>query len=257
MKRVNWIFLVVLVMILASCTGGKQLVTYWRGDLQPDALKITGYDFESKLRWTCSNDAEYLYFDISTADQAIQRNILMRGLTVYLDTAVRKKEYVYFRYPLNQMGGARAGNRQRNSRQASNPFDRGISQEFIEMVNLSPVYWQAGEVWKLEDPMAESATFKSGTSLDSGNTLKLHVGIPLTSLHPLGLNGLDRLSVGFSVPGGMAGPGQGGGQMMDAGGGSGGTAMGGGQMPGMTMGGPGSVGTSFWYVTTLAKQGIE
>lgn len=271
--KVKFVFvLLVGALLMSSCAGKRELVTYWKPDLKPEELKVSGYDFETKLRWTSSNDAEYLYFDIECSDPVMQQSLLRGGLTVYLDTTVRKREYVYFRYPLMRTGRQQSNGRQRGSRQVGNPIERGISQEMIARLNMSPVYWQAGEKWRLEDPMSDSSAFESGVKMDSTNTLFLHVGVPLEALHPKGLDGLDRLSVGFSMQGRMRTPGMSGqrqgGQQMSAGrsgggggrGGSGGRGGGGGRggsmggMQGQGMGAAGPSSISFWFVTTLARK---
>jgi len=135
------------------------------------------------------------------------------------------------------------------------------------MLDMSPVYWQTGDRWSLEDPMSDSSAFRSGVSMDSTNTLFLHVGVPLHEIHPGGLDGLDRLSVGFSMQGRMRAPGMSGqrwgGQQMSGGrsgggggrGGRGGGSMGGG-MSGQNMGAGGPSVISFWFVTTMAKNSV-
>jgi len=47
-------------LLMSSCAGKRELVTYWKPDLKPEEPKVSGYDFESKLRWTSSNDTEFL-----------------------------------------------------------------------------------------------------------------------------------------------------------------------------------------------------
>ena len=116
-------------------------------------------------------------------------------------------------------------------------------------------------------------SIKSLNSLDSSNALKLFVAVPLESLHPKGINGLDQLSVGFSLQRGMSGMSAGGqrpgGQSMSGSSGSGGRggrgggggggrgggssgSQGGGRPQGMSGGGGGPI--AFWYVTTLSKR---
>ncbi|MCK5820623.1 MAG: hypothetical protein KAH17_02010 [Bacteroidales bacterium] len=275
--KIKYVFVLLAgALLMSSCAGKRELVTYWKPDLKPEDLKVSGYDFESKLRWTSSNDADYLYFDIECSDADIQRSILRGGLTVYLDTTARKREYVYFRYPVTRAGrpqgnrSQQGSNLQRGSRQAGSLTERSISPEMLEVLNMSPVYWQDGTVWSLEDPMSGSSAFMSGASMDSTNTLFLHVGVPLVILHPQGLEGLDRLSVGFSVQGRMRTPGMSGqrqgGQQMSGGrsgggrGGSGGRGGGGGRggsmggVQGQGMGAAGPSSISFWFVTALARK---
>ena len=107
--------------------------------------------------------------------------------------------------------------------------------------------------------------------MDEAGALHLDVAIPLVELHPMGLEGLTRLSVGFSVPGAMSqnmysqrsassqmsigtgGGGRGGGRG-GRGGGGGRGGMGAGQMgaPGSGFSGGGNI--VFWYLTSLAKR---
>lgn len=266
----NPFYLLIGIVLLSSCAGKKELVTYWKPDLKADQVKITGYDFESKLKWTASNDNDYLYFDISCSDPTMQQVILRSGVTVYLDTAHRKREYVYFKYPVIRRPPQQRGNRQRSSYQQQ----QGIDPQMIEAIKMSPVYWQDGEIWRLEDPLSDSSKFQSSISIDSTKALKLFVAVPLENLHPKGINGLDKLSVGFTIQRGMSGRsrgGQAGGQRMTGGSGGGGGrggrggrggggggrggsggSMGGGQMTsGMSQGG-GPI--AFWYTTTLSKR---
>jgi hypothetical protein len=277
MRTKNVFYLLLVVIVLSACSGRKQLLTFWQPDIKSGETKMTGYHFESKLRWLSSNDSEYLYFDIYCTDPLVQQRLIRSGVTVYLDTAARKQEYVYFKYPLMRVGQAGRSGRQGNYRQQNYSRNPGISKEVIELVNTSPVYWQSGKVWLLEDPLSDSTLFKSSASIDSVNNLKLSVAVPLTALHPAGLDGLDRISVGISLLGqsgmpGMSGQ-RGGQQSMATGGGgrsgggggrggrggggggrSGGGQMGGG-MPGQSMGSSGPI--SFWYLTTLSKNSSD
>jgi len=259
MKNLPGYIFLVSVLLLSSCAGKKQLVTYWHPDLKKNETKITGYDFESKLKWTASNDNEYLFFDIACSDPTMQHALLRSGVTVYLDTAARKREYVYFKYPV-----MRRGQQQRKDRQRQSSQQRiGVSPEMVEAINMSLVYWQAGEIGRLEDPLSDSTKFKSSISIDSTNTLKLFVAVPLETLHPKGINGLQKFSVGFSLQRGMSGMStrgqRSGGQSMagrSGGGGGRGAGAGGSQGGGMPQGvGSGGGGTiAFWYVTTLSKR---
>lgn len=238
------------VFLMSACAGKKELVTYWRADLESEEPKLTGADFESKLRWTTSNDADFLYFDIGCYDPEMQQSLIRGGLTVFLDTSARKREYVFFKFPNMRIGRQRV-----------------ITPEMIEVLNMSPVYWQDGIAWSLEDPMSDSSSFKSGVTMDSIGMLNLHVAVPLDALHPKGLEGLDRLSIGFSMRGKMRTPGMAGQQRTggsggrSGGGGRGGGGRGGGRgggmgggMPSQGMGSGGPSTISFWYITTLVKK---
>lgn len=262
MRSRAFFVLFVGIFLMSACTGKRELVTYWRADLKPEEAKFSGADFESKLRWTVSNDDDFLYFDIGCYDPEMQQSLVRGGLTVFIDTSARKREFVFFKFP-----NVRISRQSGNSRQRSNPFDQGITPQIVKTLDMSPVYWQDGDKWSLEDPMSDSSSFKSGITMDSTNMLILQVAVPLEAIHPNGLDGLGRISIGFLMQGprrtqGMANQQQIGGGGRSSGGGRGGGGRGGGGRSGGSMGGGMSQGMgsgggapiAFWYLTSLAKE---
>ena len=99
MKARNLFLVIASLVLMSSCVGQKELLTYWKPDLNIEEPKLSGFDFESKLRWTTSNDTEYLYFDIGCVDAKMQQSLIRGGLTVFLDTSARKREMVFFKFP--------------------------------------------------------------------------------------------------------------------------------------------------------------
>ena len=58
------------------------------------------YDSKSQIRYKISNDRDYLYLTLNTANKFSIMQILKGGLNIYFDTLGKKNEDIILQYPL-------------------------------------------------------------------------------------------------------------------------------------------------------------
>ena len=265
--------LLIFSLSLFSCTNLRQLPTYWESEMLSDTVKPTGFDPLTKVGWTSYNDSSHLFFAVDLLDPGVQMSVLRSGLTIYLDTTGKLKEDCSITYPIVKQSPVRREEpssrslsvQNRNRQEQISPVEKMVSN--IESMEL---IWKQNDKLYRVNPSLNDTDFITLVALDSMNFLSMIIGVPFKLLHPLGIEGVNELTVGFGVPmGGRRSGGQmmsgdqrqsmrsggGGGRGGGGGGGSrggGGGQMGGGGAPGgMSSAGP--VLEKFWYRTTIQK----
>ncbi len=265
------IAIIILSFSLFSCSNLQQLTTYWEADMQTDTIKPTGFDAATKVGWTSYNDSTHLYFAVDLLDSRVQMSVMSGGLTIFLDTTGKMKEGTSVTYPLIKRAPVKrdASARQSNSKEVQNPIHK-----ILENTESMELRWTKDEHSYLVNPAVGNSDFITLVAMDSLNYVSLLIGVPMKMIHPLGIDGLNELTVGFGIPmaGGRAGgAGMGGQQSMGSGGGGGRSGGGGGGRGGggggsrggggSQMGGGAPMGGSssgptlekFWYQTVITK----
>ncbi len=252
--------MLVLSLLLFSCTNLQQLTTYSDSEMKSGTVKPTGFDATTKVGWTSYNDSTHLYFSVDLLDSRVQMSVLSRGLTIYIDTTGKLRETTSVTYPLIKRAAIanRSSGRQQNNSDLQNPIAK-----MLENAAGMELKWTQDERSYVINPALDDSEFVTLIAMDSLNYVSLLIGVPMKLIHPQGIDGLNELCVGFGVPmiggrsGGMApGSGQqsmgssggggrsgGGGGGRSGGGGGRGGSRGGGQMGGgAPMGGMSSSG---------------
>ncbi len=271
------LFVLLTVLTVAGCSSTQALVSRapqtdvtidaqvadWAGALSP----VEGKDFSLGVL----NDADHLYVALVTQSPQVIRQIVMRGLTFWIDPAGGKDKAVGLRFPtgmaapgaaLGEISGAEAGRRQDRIQRA---LERATSH--FEIVRGEDETWRhpAGSV----PAIGTSAGLKYGAltlevRIPIGDDTHFDLGAPIGSSIGLGLEtppfGFYDLQQGLGDAGGAVGRGRRGGGVGGGGfdgGGRGG--LGGGPPAGVGqraregVGGPQPEPLKLWTKVTLAQ----
>jgi uncharacterized membrane protein YgcG len=145
-------YLCVLFMVVAAagCGGDLKLDSCWRSvDVVIDGdntewAKCATYVEDEGFAVGVMNDADYLYISLSTADREVQRQVMMSGMTAWLDVTNDKTKGFGIRFPLG-MRGVDTREQMKEMREASDPPDRAEMQErFKEQITLMDQYETIG-----------------------------------------------------------------------------------------------------------------
>jgi len=241
-----------------------------------ETAAFSGYDKKSGIRWKVSNDENSLFLEFDTDNRGVQRNILIAGVKIYIDTTGKKKEGMYLHYPYRE-GGMRERPDMRPPQDEGMEFGAGPDrQQAVQRMTIripGKALWVSGDGEYHMDLQLEKTDFSGSIAFDSAGYLIYHASIPLKLIFPAGRSrgipfacgiaaeGIIRSpgieSDGFggtrgSGQGGFPGSGQGGGNY----GGGQGRGQGGGPPAGQRPSGSISSGTEIWFQTELAKPGI-
>lgn len=243
------------------------------------------YDEKLDASYGVQNDGQHLYVAFVTANQSLQRQLLMSGLMVWINDAGDKTKDVGFKYPRGLMErGASARNIMAALRNQNGTLDEAqiqstLNQNFRDLQVLDSKSQNLG-IYTHKDAQEHDIQF--GLTLAKGIfTCELSIPLEETGRSSWNFANVQNLGIGFETPefdrSGMGGmrPGAG---MMDAssgggggmgggggrGGGRGGGGMGGGMDPGMggdmsgsmPMGGGGSQmqQLKIWMKVTMATK---
>lgn len=96
----------ILLLLLASCSPKivekairqKNPVTIDANSSEYGRMRF--YSPEAKMLYTISNDGHYLYLCFRTADEAMQRQILLSGMEIRLGTKTKSAQQISIKYPL-------------------------------------------------------------------------------------------------------------------------------------------------------------
>ena len=207
------------------------------------------YDQASRLQYQVLNDKATFYLRLIATDQATQRQIMRRGLTVWLDSTGRNQQQLGVHFPL----GVGAGNKM------ASVLNRGASPGMAEpeaereLVAVSSLKEMELLHYKgAKEPLFTDAHSRTGVqgaaAVNSQGDLTYELAVPLQLLYAHGAGPKDKAVVGIileagklsaptSRPGSGGRGGMGGGR--PAGGGGGGGRRPGGGGAGRGAGGPG------------------
>jgi len=93
----GFVIVSVSIMMLTSCAK-MPIIDSKSHDLAMNADEnFSHYDSKSKLRYLISNDSTHLYVSFDTDDPGIQKNIMMKGARISVDTNGKKKGTAYLK----------------------------------------------------------------------------------------------------------------------------------------------------------------
>lgn len=164
--------------------------SYWEHSNNSSSSAYSGFDSKSGLRWTIGNDSKNLYLDLGTDSRAVQRTILMRGLTIYLDPSGGKHKSIYFEYPYRQ------GPRHDFSKISFNSFKPNRNHSFKSPTRA---YWKNSNGGMVLNSAMERSAFHYSIQLDTLGYLNYKVTIPLNEIETNGFKNIKDLAVGIVV----------------------------------------------------------
>lgn len=97
--------LIPLAILIISCSSKLYEQTTWQeSNVTVDASaseygNLRNYDSETKMLYSISNDSTNIYFCFATTDENIQRQIMMAGMEVWIDTTRKSKQEIGIKYP--------------------------------------------------------------------------------------------------------------------------------------------------------------
>lgn len=239
--------IIVTGLLVSSCAKLPIVSSKWHNEAMDVKNNFSNYDVKSGLRYMISNDETHLYVSFDTDNQGIQKNIMMSGARISIDTNGKKKGTAYLKYPLIDLSDIPVERREGNSRQASrgsrNPGNdaEGMMKGPGNKIPMKAVFVTGNEQYYFDNRI-EKTDFETVMIRDSMDVLYCMVGIPFNKIHPGGIDGITSLSVGIEIegsqmPGGMPSGGRNSGMQMSAGGSRGGGMPGGGRASGGMPGG--------------------
>ncbi len=183
------IFTLSMVLILGGCSKKPIEKSYWNNSGQ-SLPSYSGSDKDTGIRWTVANDSTFLFLSLETNNRQVERTVMFRGITLYLDPSGKKKKDIYLKYPYLP-----------NPAQA---FRENHSMDEGEMgthTYHSPVtaYWKKGDDGMLLNSAMMHSDFSYHISLDSLGIMDYQVRIPLSRIANSGYHNIQKLSVGIIV----------------------------------------------------------
>lgn len=147
-------------------------------------------DQDSKILYWAQHDSKNLYLTLATSDPTSQRQILMQGISVWLDQSGRKKEYLGFTYPAKDphAQGARPpmerGSRPDMETSGSNKeVKRMLMQQFDSKISYIELHGFLEEgSFELLNYRLEKGPVKVDVSMSEDGELLYKVKVPLTSI---------------------------------------------------------------------------
>jgi hypothetical protein len=139
-----WLAMLILPVCLGGCTANK-VVSQWRnGNLIADGsdsewqVAPQYYDEKRRLAIRVTNDAEGLYLSITTSDESIKRQLLMAGLTIWLDPKGEKDRIFGIHLPGSGPAGPRPKPQDKGSLPPAgdNGSHRGAKRDLLPPVGL-------------------------------------------------------------------------------------------------------------------------
>ena len=101
-------FVAVSVFFLSSCSSKTQYLNSWYlpDTVKKDKSSAKGmfYDNKSAFLYKISNDNQFLVADLQINNEAVQKKILLFGLTMWIDTTGKTKKNIGIKYPLGSSG---------------------------------------------------------------------------------------------------------------------------------------------------------
>ena len=194
-KRIHYLlsislFVISLTFVMDGCSKKPIEKSYWSENGQ-SLPSYTGNDKKTGLEWTVANDSKYLFLSLETSNPQVERMIMFRGLTLYIDPSGKKNKDTYLRYPY--MKDPR--NLFREMRSQNDGESRGRSFQ-------SPVtaYWKHGDDDMILNSAMQHSKFRYHITMDSLGFMEYQVRIPLNRIADAGYKSLtEPISIGIVV----------------------------------------------------------
>lgn len=191
----NKIITLLSIVLLASCTTPKQMVTSLPFN-EKTSDTYNYYDKDSKISYQLFNDDENLYLNLKTFDRMSIVKILKSGLTIHFDETGKKKETVAIEYPLHNKNFDFKQLHPQNGNNESSNFD---VNQLIQSVPNSAFFInnKNRQSFNLElnstDVSVKLEAIK--TELEDGLTYKLK--IPLREITEKPMTSIENFSIGI------------------------------------------------------------
>jgi hypothetical protein len=224
-----------IALFLFSCAPKNIQQLSWKNVNETSTKIPKYYNSESKIAYEVSNDNNHLYLKMLIGDKATKKQIMISGMSVWIDTTKKYSENFGLFYPLKgkkppTMDKEKSGQLQPKKEK------RGLLKSQFKSINLNGY----------KDGLHSMDTEKDLTlhlDIDENGYLIYNAKIPLRCFHITSLTEVDSTDLfslnilipGVTLPSGQDGPPQGGGHGGPPGGG-------GGQTGTRPNGGPGGSG---------------
>ncbi len=246
-------------ILLCSCTSLNNVESTRESNIKPN--EYTYSDTNSKIRYNIANDNKNIHIKLSTTDFTTINQIIRTGLKINFNLQGKKKESIYFQYPLApskrfpeggtpQAGRDMAKAGQNMPQKGDGPGAKFDLNKLTAQISDEALFSKNGEIEQLHILSAKS-DIKVFIKVINKAELIYDFFIPINRISKDGISSLSKLSVGIisgkgdaSSKGGPEGMSKGKRGEMPGGGmeGGGPGGMGGGGMEGGMGGGPGGMG---------------
>ena len=184
-----------LIISFLSCTRLPVAQSYW--EVRPvdnKDLQVSGYDSESDIRYTVSNDKARLFFNVSTFNRETGSEMLKNGVTLYVSNGKKEDKTNYLKFPLPPgfekavgVGGIKSVNN-------PNGYPRLAKEK------LSPLaIWVSGNDVKFLNANGSENGFETQFSSDSLGRFNYRVAIPIDAIDARGLTAIKLLTIGLVI----------------------------------------------------------
>lgn len=182
-------YLILAFLFLAGCAGKQVIHSYWSktGNSLPS---YSGKDNSNGISWTVANDSRFLYVSFNTNNRQIERMVMFRGVTLYLDPSGKEKKNIYLRYPY------RTGP---NGFYRGNPQDKGERNGFAHFQSPMTAFWNKGDEGIVINRAMEHTEFKYHIKMDSLGFMNYQVRIPLHRITNTDYREINKLDVGIVI----------------------------------------------------------
>lgn len=122
----TWLTLI-LAVLLSGCASLPEVSSF------PETLSGQEerfyYDESSDIRYSVSNDDEHFFLRFTVSDENMIREMLRKGVYIYLDPSGKRKKDIYVNYPLKREGAQKRPDMQRPAGKPGS-FDEAKRPEF-------------------------------------------------------------------------------------------------------------------------------
>ena len=186
--------LVLIVFLFTTCAKTPVYRSTWQKDTKLIDGLITDwnckmyYNSDAKMMYGISNDLNNLYVNAKVTDQAVQKKILMAGLTFWIDTTGKKTEQLGIVYPLkgfmkNQKNRKTPANKNMEKRPLKNALDYNkINDQFANNITELEMIGFTGTGKKNREINGRNKGLKVAIQFDEYQSLIYEASIPLNIL---------------------------------------------------------------------------
>jgi hypothetical protein len=184
-----------LIISFLSCTRLPMAQSYWEGrQADNQDLQVSGYNTESDIRYTVSNDKARLYFNVSTFNRETGNEMLKNGVTLYVSSGNKEDRTKYLKFPLPngfaQVVGAGGTKSINNANSLQKPAEKKLSPLAI---------WVSGNDVKFLNPSDSEIGFEAHFGKDSSGKFNYRVAIPIEAIEPRRFTAIKSLTIGVVI----------------------------------------------------------
>jgi len=231
-QKTSFITGLIITLLLASCSGSKQVYKVPDRETISTAAIATTYDNTAKLGYSISKDNSHLFITLSTKEKATQLKMMRNGVSIFFDKEGKKNKDYGVQYPVpnkNQALNIEEMKQMKEQRNQERVLGNGLGRLGTDILII-----ENGDERVINKELnSESITVAHQMSLDGlAYTLKVPLSyIKTVSNSPsvgIVVKGMERPEMGNRPSGGMQGGGGRSSGMRSGGGKMGGSGMRGG-----------------------------